>query len=355
MYSLNFEYTTMIYGDTPSVKTDQDYSSELSAFYEEQPVSERKTLTLELQTECMVLGMCFSSESLAVIDKHKLATSGRSAKEFKMLVASFAAWTEDEKSTIAEHSAAILVADPTFCVDADGPATRDQRLLFDIKAAGPANKAQRMLVARYFPGAGVQKGAIMAPTRRKAMVFANLTETNKRQFETIDGFNTAYDIASENHREVKVRCNDTRTEIGSNLYTAYKEFCKGTAPKVTTQKRKNGDNPYYTPVEDANRKRAKKNATPQEKQEWEATAKKECIQCEKPHLKSEWDAIRLSAWNDKQRCICATCLPKKPNRSVTWARCDSCDLWRILKHAPTSETWHCVDANRQCGGADDKE
>ena len=63
------------------------------------------------------------------------------------------------------------------------------------------------------------------------------------------------------------------------------------------------------------------------------------------------------SWDKKSRRICATCRPrpKKPNKSVAWARCDNCDLWHILKDAPTSETWHCADANRQCGRAHDKE
>ena len=91
-------------------------------------------------------------------------------------------------------------------------------------------------------------------------------------------------------------------------------------------------------------------------QEWEATANRACIKCEKPHLKSEWDALGKTEWKDKARSICATCRPrpKKPNRPVAyisraWAQCDKRDLWRILKDTPTSETWHCVDANRQCG------
>ena len=125
-------------------------------------------------------------------------------------MASFTAWTEDEKRVIAAHSAAILVEDPTFCVGADGPATDSQRLL----------------VARHFP-----RAAILAPTRRKARVFASLDGINKRRFETIVDFNAAYDNAFNAHAEVKVRCNDTCTETDSNLYTAYNEFCAGTAPK----------------------------------------------------------------------------------------------------------------------------
>ena len=97
-----------------------------------------------------------------------------------------------------------------------------------------------------------------------------------------------------------------------NLYTAYKEFCEGTAPQAPTTKRKSG----YTQVPGAKLKRLRKNANPQEKQEWEATTKKECNKCEKQLFKSEWDAVEKNAWKQKDRRICATCRPHKAPKRI---------------------------------------
>ena len=89
------------------------------------------------------------------------------------------------------------------------------------------------------------------------------------------------------------------------------EFLDGTAPKAK-RKRKSSS---YTPVVGADRKRLPKNASPQERQEWNLTAKKECIVCEEPHLKSEWDVVHSTAWAVKAARTCATCrgtqAPKK--------------------------------------------
>ena len=48
-------------------------------------------------------------------------------------------------------------------------------------------------------------------------MFASLDGINKRRFETIVAFNAAYDIASNAHDEVKVRCNRDRFELIHSL------------------------------------------------------------------------------------------------------------------------------------------
>ena len=238
----------------------------------------------------MILGVCFSKESLAVIDKHKLVTSGRSGEELK--------W----------------------------------------------------LVACHFPGHGVQKGSIMDRTRarQKASVFADLPEIKKQQFENIDDFNVAYDTVSKDNDAVKARPNLTGTERDSNLYTAYNEFCgEEWKPEATTRKRKHSVSSYQPiAIDDPERKRAPKNASEQEMQEWEQqqqererTAKRQCIKCEAHHLRSEWDVMHSSAWARIRDRTCATCrgtpAPKKLTACV--------------------ELCVCVEANRQCGGSDDDE
>ena len=66
---------------------------------------------------------------LSSTSKYKLVTSGSSAEEFRLLVASFTAWTEDEKTVIQTHRAAVQDADELFDIKPVGPTTDSQRIL----------------------------------------------------------------------------------------------------------------------------------------------------------------------------------------------------------------------------------
>ena len=347
----------------------QDYSWEPSAF---RPGC-TDAYACNLPVKCMVLGTCFSSESLAVINKHTLVTSGRSAEEFRVLVARFTAWTEDEKRTIAEHSAAILAADPTFCVDASGPASGSQRLLmasftawtedekrtiaahsaailaadptFCVGASGPASGSQRLLV-----NCRIKSGPSDA-TRRKAAEFGGLAKN--KEFGDQQGFIKEYNVVC------KLMSNSLAEATGNptsdrHLFEAYQYHCTG---YVLAPANKNKRKSMYVPVLPEKRQRLSKGDT-----------KRECFHCHDARPKCEFDPVawrqggskrvcegcralkaeeKLAGKRDEEAAVAvknAAAAAKKAAKATVkdeWACCDRCDKWLKVETKPETDQWYC--------------